>query len=176
MNLLLCVQTPEVVTRSPISLLSGSFDEMSSKAVMWGADGFELMPVEPSRVDVSAIRTSLSTHDLKVGAVGTALLSIVAGLTLLNPDSDIAVQAQTRFYQCIDLAAALSAPLVTLGGFRGRFSSAGAQGRQQLVDILRKAAEYAERQGVRLALEPVNRYQLDGIASAEDGLNFNRRS
>lgn len=172
MNLLLCVQTPEVPTRSPISLLSGSFDNMSSMAARWGANGFELMPVDPSRVDVDSIHTIMSVHNLQAGAVGTALLSIVAGLTLLNPDSDMAAHAQTRFYQCIDLAAALSAPLVTVGGFRGRLSSVGAQGREKLVDILRKAAEYAERQGVRLALEPVNRYQLDGITSAEEGITF----
>lgn len=172
MSLLLCVQTPEVSTRSPISLLSGSFEEMLSKASEWGADGFELMPVEPSRVEAEAICTSMIAHHLNARAVGTALLSIVAGLTLLNPDSDIAAQAKTRFYQCIDLAAELGAPLVTIGGLRGRMSSVGSQGRQQLVAILREAALHAENQGVRLALEPVNRYQLDGIASAEEGLTF----
>ena len=172
MDLLLCVQTSEESMRSPISLLSGSFDEMSSKAEKWGANGFELMPVDPGQVDVDAIRASMTAHHLHAGAVGTALLSIVAGLTLLNPDPDIATQARMRFYQCIDLAAAISAPLVTIGGLRGRLAAAGAQGRQQLADILRGAAAHAESLNVRLALEPVNRYQLDGIASAEEGLTF----
>jgi sugar phosphate isomerase/epimerase len=172
MNLLLCVQTPEVSTRSPISLLNGTFEEMLSKASKWGADGFELMPVEPSKVDVVAINTNMGAHQLTVGAIGTALLAIVAGLTLLNPDVTIADKALTYLYKCIDLAAGLSAPLVTIGGFRGRFSSFGTQGRQQLVFILREAAAYAEHRSVRLALEPVNHYQLDGIISAEDGLTF----
>jgi len=145
---------------------------MSSKAEKWGASGFELMPVDPSRVDVDSVLTSMSRHHLKIGAVGTALFSMVAGLTLINPNSDLADQALKRFHACIDLAAKFCAPVVTIGGFRGRLSSVGIQGRQQLVAILREVAAYAEHQTVLIALEPVNRYQLDGITSAEDGLTF----
>jgi sugar phosphate isomerase/epimerase len=172
MKLSLAIQTPEELTRSPISLLSGSLDEMLAKAAGWGADGCELMPVDPTRLDAGSIRGSLERCHLEVGAVGTALLSIVAGLTLLNPEPEKASRARTQFYRTIDFAASIGAPLLTIGGFRGRFSSVGREGRQQFIEIIREAADYSVPKGVQLVLEPINRYQSDGITSTAGGLAF----
>jgi sugar phosphate isomerase/epimerase len=168
----LCIQTPETVSRSAISLISGDFDEVLSKARQWGADGIELMPVEPTQVDAPALLASLKAHSLQVAGVGTALLNLVAGLTLLNSDAGKAQQARMVFQQTIDFAAAVGAPLVTVGSFRGRFSSVGAGGRQQLSGLLRETAEYAVSRHVRLALEPINHYQSDAITSVAEGLAF----
>lgn len=172
MKLSLAIQTPEEPTRSPISLLSGSLDEMLAKAAQWGADGCELMPVDPTRIDVGSIRASLERYQLEVGAVGTALLSIVAGLTLLSSEPGIASRARTQFYHAIDFAESMGAPLLTIGGFRGRFSSVGKEGKQQFIEIIREAADYSLPKGVRLVLEPINRYQSDGITSTAGGLAF----
>jgi sugar phosphate isomerase/epimerase len=172
MKMLLCVQTPEVPSRSPISLLSGTFEEMLVKASAWGADGLELMPVNPLRLDIGWIRSLLDAHHLREVSIGSALLSIVSGLTLLNADAEKSAQAKTRLSEMIDFAAKLSANPITIGGFRGRFSSVGEQGWLKLAEILSEAADYAEARGIRLALEPVNRYQLDGIANVEEGLAF----
>ena len=172
MKLSLSIQTLETLNRSPISLLTGSFDEMAAKAAAWGADGVELMPVEVSRLDPEELAAGLAKHHLEVSAVGTALFAILGGVTLLDPDAEKASLAKERLFRTIDFAAALGAPLLVIGGFRGRFSALGADGRQRFIDILRRAADVSAPLGVRLVLEPINRYQSDGISSAADGLRF----
>lgn len=171
MKLSLAVQTPETPTRSAISLLSGSFAEIAEKAAAWGADGLELMPVNPSVLNPAEIQRPIYANHLEICAVGTALFSILDGLNLLTPDTDKANLAYQRLLQTIELAAALRAPLVTLGGFRGRFSAIP-DGRQRLIELLRNAAKVAAAHNVRLALEPINRYQSDGISTVVEGLVF----
>ncbi len=172
MKLSLAVQTTETPNRSPISLLSGTLDEMARKAAEWGADGVELMPVDVSQLDPGEIAATFARQRLEICAVGTALFAILGGMTLLDPDAEKAERAQQRLQDAIHFAAAVGAPLLTIGGFRGRFSALGADGRRKFIDILRRAGDLAAQESVRIVLEPINRYQSDGIASAADGLKF----
>ena len=172
MKLSLAVQTTETPNRSPISLLSGSLDEMARKAADWGADGIELMPVDVSQLDPGEIAATFARQRLEICAVGTALFAILGGMTLLDPDVEKAARAQERLHSAIHFAAAVGAPLLTIGGFRGRFSALGADGRGKFIDILRRAGDLAAQDNVRIVLEPINRYQSDGITSAEEGMQF----
>ena len=175
MKLALTVQTPEVSSPSPVSLLSGTFEERLAKAAGLGVDGLELIPIDPAVLDASAIRASLARHGLKAAAIGTVLMGIVAGVTLLHPDPAVSTQAQTQLRDMIDLASATEAPLVTIGSSRGRVADAGEEGLEQLAAILHRAADFAESRGVRLALEPINHYQTDAITNAKEGLAFLER-
>jgi sugar phosphate isomerase/epimerase len=97
---------------------------------------------------------------------------LAAGLTLLHADPEKARQAEARACHLVNFAAAVGAPLVTIGSFRGRLASVGAGGREQLVAVLRDIAAYAQVCSVRLALEPLNRYEADIVANADEGLAF----
>jgi len=95
-----------------------------------------------------------------------------AGLTLLHADPGISARAAARLNELTAFAADVGAPLVTIGSFRGRLALAGGAGRLRLAEILHQAAEAAAAAGVRLALEPLNRYEADLINTAEEGLAF----
>jgi sugar phosphate isomerase/epimerase len=95
-----------------------------------------------------------------------------AGITLLHADPEVSALAKKRLYELIDFAAALGAPVVTVGSFRGRLSAVGARGRSLLAEILGKAAAYAGQRSVSLALEAVNRFEGDIVNNAEEGLTF----
>lgn len=172
MKLSLAIQTTESPNRSPISLLSGSLEEMAAKAADWGADGVELMPLDVSQLDPDQVFATFARQRLEICAVGTALFAILGGMTLLDPDAERAARAKDRLFRAIEFAAAVGAPLLTIGGFRGRFSALGAEGRQRFIDILLRAGDLAMLNKVRIVLEPINRYQSDGIASAAEGLKF----
>lgn len=170
MKLALATQTPEVGPPAPVSLLSGSFEERAAKAAEWGAAGLELLPIDPAALDPQAIRQTLKRYGLEAAAIGSVLLGF-AGLTLLHPDPEKASQAESRLLALIDLAAAVEAPLVGIGGHRGRIASMGAEnGQGHLVAILRRASAHAASRHVRLALEPINRYQTDFVTNADEGL------
>jgi len=172
MKLSLAVQTPEVRPLVPVALLEGTFEQKLAKASKWGADGVELMTADPSRLDTSRIGGALEANGLEAAAVASGAIALATGLTLLHSDPGKAELAQGRLRDLIDFASALGAPLVTLGGFRGRAAAVGPTGRERLAGILRESAEYARSRGVRLALEPLNRYETDLIHTTEEGLAF----
>jgi len=173
MKLALATPTPEVKTTVPVALLSGSFPERMRKAARLGYDGVELMVVRPDELSVEEIRTQISQAGLEVAAIATGAIYMTDQITLLVSDPDLSRQAATRLEALIDLAAALQAPIVTIGSFRGRLAWAGGpKAREKLAEILRMGAEKAMRQDVRLVLEPVNRYEGDIVLTAEEGLGM----
>jgi sugar phosphate isomerase/epimerase len=171
MKLSLATSSPEVKTTVPVALLSGSFTERLQKAARLGYDGVELMVARPHELSVNEIHTQLSTMGLEVAAIATGAIYMTDKVTLLASDPEVSRQAAARLDALIDLAAALEAPIVTIGSFRGWLAWAGGpQARGTLVDTLRLAAEKAKRQGVRLVLEPLNRYEADIVNTAGEGL------
>lgn len=172
MNLALCVQTPEVEPILPVALLSGAFEDKLAKAARLGADGVELMAVDPARLEAAEVRAALARHGLQVAAIGSGGVKFATGLTLLHAQPECAEQALRRLQELIDLAAALGAPLVTVGSLRGTQAPVGPDGRARLVEALRRACTHAASRGVRLVVEPLNRYEADLINNAEQGLAF----
>jgi sugar phosphate isomerase/epimerase len=108
---------------------------------------------------------------LEIAAIASGAIYMVDKLTLLAADADVSHQAVRRLHALIDFAAALEVPLVTVGGFRGRLAWAGGpEARAELIEILGIAADKAAAQGVRLVLEPLNRYESDILLNADEGL------
>lgn len=172
MRLALAVQTPEVTVTLPVALLSGSWPEKLDKAARLGLDGLELMTADPSGLNPGRMRAELEAHGLSAVAIGSGAAAMQAGLRLLHPDPALAAQAAGRLEALIAFAAEVGAPLVTIGSLRGRRAAAGADGRSQLAEILRRAADRAAAASVRLAIEPLNRYEADFIHTASEGLAF----
>ncbi len=172
MKLSLTIQTPEVPKPIPVSLLTGTFEEKLAKAAHLGADGVELMTTDPSELDANTLRASLQQHNLEVAAIGSGAVAFVTGLTLLHADATNAARAETRLRQLIDFAAAVESPLLTVGSFRGRLAAVGTGGRECLISLLGDAAVYAESRGLRIAIEPLNRYETDVVVNVEEGLAF----
>lgn len=171
MKLALATPTPEVEIPIPVALLSGTFSERLQKAARLGYDGVELMVVRPGQLDARAIHTQISESGLAVVAIASGAIYLVDKLTLLASDVEVSRQATVRLHALIDFAAALEAPLVTIGSFRGRLAWAGGQpARKRLIEILQMAAEKGAERGVRLVLEPLNRYESDLLNNADEGL------
>ena len=171
MKLSLATPTSEVQTPIPVALLSGTFADRLQKAAHLGYDGVELMVVRPDELRANEVHTQLSKVGLKVAAIATGAIYLVDKVTLLASDPEVSSRAVKRLEALIEFAAGLEAPLVTIGSFRGRLVWAGGEeARAQLIDILRRGAEKGKEQGVRLVLEPVNRYEGDIVNTADEGL------
>ncbi len=172
MRLALAIQTPEVPAAVPVALLSGSLEEKLGKAAALGYDGVELITTEPANLDAGALGGQLKGRGLQVSAVASGGMAFAARLTLLNPDPAVAALARRRLDELIDLAGRLGAGVVTVGSFRGRAVGDKQASLNELAGVLHKAGERAAVQGVRLALEPLNRYEADLIHTAAQGLAF----
>ena len=172
MKLALNIQTPEVPALVPVALLSGTLPEKLAKAARMGAAGVELITTQPASLDVPAYLELLSRNNLQVAAIASGGMAFAAKLTLLHTDVQTAAVARQRLDELITLAAALHAPVVTVGSFRGRAVGDKESSLAELARVLRKAGERAAEAGVRIALEPLNRFEGDLINNVAEGLAF----
>ncbi|PWH20375.1 MAG: hypothetical protein DDG59_00385 [Anaerolineae bacterium] len=171
-HLALAIQTPEVPKIVPVALLQGNFGEKLQKAAEMGYDGVEIISTNPAELDQKELKAQLQSFGLQVSAVASGGMGFAAGLTLLNPDAEIAALAYQRFLALIDFAHFLEAKVVTIGTFRGRAIGDKATSLHKLAEILRSACEVAATKGVRLALEPLNRFEGDLLHTVEETLAF----
>ncbi len=150
----------------------GELERNLAKIAELGYDGVELAVRDPRLLDVAELQKKLAAHGLQVPAIGTGQAYGEEGLSFSHPDPHIRDQAVERIQHQIDLAAHFDA-VVILGLIRGRAAEAGVEPEQAytwMVEAIRNCAEYADTKNVRLALEPINRYETDLINTVAQGL------
>jgi sugar phosphate isomerase/epimerase len=151
----------------------GDFEANISKIASWGYDGVELAIRDPRLVDVEALEKILASHDLLVPAIGTGQAWGEERLSFTNPDVQVRNAAVSRIKDHIQLAGHLNA-LVIIGLIRGitPADQSWKQSMQYFQSCLKDCAEAAAARGVRLAMEPLNRYETDLIHTVDEGLEF----
>ena len=167
------------VAYGPLALLSGSFEEKARKAHNLGYDGIELMVRDPAGLDWHQVKRVLADAELEVPQIVTGELYGADGLALVTPDDDLYACALARTQAVIDLAAFLDHALVNVGRLRGRLdwfpATVPPEARWEVaVERFRTVGRYAAARGVRICMEPINRYEVDFIASTQDGLRLLR--
>src|SRR5690606_34030001 len=139
-----------------------------------GCDFVELLVPEPGELDLAEVRAALADHGLDVVLAARVNLS----RDLASPD-DAAHEAGLRYLEfCIESASALGATLV--GGplygapmvFAGRSPSHVAPPDRvrkvdRVVQALTRASTRAADAGVKLCIEPLNRFETD-VANTTD--------
>lgn len=174
MKLSVAIQTTEVQRAVPVALLCGTFKEKLAKAAALGYNAVELMTADPSALDAVSVRDAVRDAGLVVSAIGSGAVALTTGLTLLTEDAEKAKRAQARLVELIHFAHSVASPIVTIGSLRGRLGRQGSPSYADLVQIMQRIADTAAKQNVRLAIEPLNRYESDVINTVEQGLAFVR--
>jgi len=139
-----------------------------------GAEVFEVAVEDPDLIDAADLRAALDRRGL--GAVVCGAFG--PGRDVGDPDP--AVRAATLAYlaRLTQLAEALGAGIVAgpAYGSVGLARLLGAAERRaehdRVVGALREAAHDAAARGVRLALEPLNRFETDRVNTVEQGLRL----
>ncbi len=125
-----------------------------------GYDGVELAIRDPRLVDAPALLAAARAHRLSISAIGTGQAWGEEGLSFTDPDETVRQAAIERICSHVPLAEAAGAAII-IGLIRGlvRPGVAPALAMDWLVDALRQCATAAAAHGVRLAIEPINRYE-----------------
>jgi D-psicose/D-tagatose/L-ribulose 3-epimerase len=139
-----------------------------------GAEVFEIAVEDPDLVDAPPLAEALRRRGLHAVVCGAYGPGRDAG------DPDPAVRASTLAYvaRLVRLAEALGADLVagpaygSVGLARPLPADERAAEWARVVASLREAAEDAAAHGVRLALEPLNRFETDRVNTVEQGLRL----
>lgn len=174
MKFAISVITPEVQGEAPLALLEGTFEERLEKAAAFGYQGIELLSCDPSRLDSSRIKDQLSRHGLKAAAVATGFIAGSRGLTLVHADPQIRQEAAALLKDLIRFAAAVGAPVVTIGGFRGKAAFVGSleEAKDCLREALAAADPLAQERNVTVALEPIRPGETDLLNTAQEVCDF----
>ena len=154
----------------------GDFAANVAKIAGWGYDGVEVAIRDPKLVDVDELEGVVSTHGLVVPAIGTGQAWGEEKLSFTSDDPAVRAAAIERVRSHISLASRLNA-IIIIGLLRG--ITPDGQSHQQsmihLVEALQACCSAAAQEDVRLALEPLNRYETDLIHTVSEGLDLIER-
>lgn len=148
-----------------------SLEDNISKIKGMGYDGVELGVRDPEQIDAVGLKSILHQLNISVPAIGTGQAFLEEGLSFVDDDPDTRRKAIERIKKHIQLADDLNA-IVIIGLVRGRKKEGVSDEKtlQWSIEAFRECA--SENQSVKLAIEPINRYETDIINTVESGLNF----
>jgi len=149
----------------------GDFEANVARIASLGYDGVELAIRDPALVDADELEKVVLAHGLTVPAIGTGQAWGEERLSFTSDDPAVRTAAIERIKSHIPLAARFNA-IIILGLIRGITPNGQthAQSMTYLVESLQECSATASLQGVRFALEPLNRYETDLIQTVADGL------
>ena len=145
---------------------------LAPKIREWGFDLIELPVERPG--DWDPARTAELLAGLGLAASVCAVMP--PGRDLLVDDEDVVAATQDYIRSCVDAAASVGSRVVAgpIYSAVGRFWQLDDHGRDaaidRLVERLRPLADYAGEREVRLALEPLNRFETSFLNTAEQAL------
>jgi sugar phosphate isomerase/epimerase len=154
--------TPAALTGVPF-LFAGRIEEGIRCAADLGYDAVELHLRDPMAPEVPGILKAVRAAGLAVSSLGTGQGFTVDKLSVSAAEKDAAQQAVARIESHVRVAAGLGA-VVIVGSMQGRLSADPAARAAQIetaVSGLRRVGDEAARAGVRVALEPLNRYETN---------------
>ena len=151
----------------------GDLESNVTKIAGWGYDGVELAIRDPNLIDVNQIQTIFDRHGLTMPAIGTGQAWGEEGLSFSDPDPEVRAAAIQRIKDQVPVADHFNAVII-IGLLRGIVRPGVSQevAWGWVVEALQVCSQAAAPHGVRLALEPINRYETTLINQVEQGLTL----
>jgi len=158
-------------TQFQAASFSGSLAKNVADITGMGYDGVELAIRDPRLVDVDALVALTREHRLGVPAIGTGQAWNEEKLSFTDPDESVRKAAIERVKAHIPVAARFDAVII-IGLLRGIIKPGitQEQGLAWVCDALQECSQAAKPFGVRLALEPINRYETTLVNSVAEGM------
>ncbi len=157
-----------------VSPFSNKTLDLIDRVKAFGFDLIELCLEDPDTIDLSAIRTRLAKADLGVSICGA-----------FGPNRDLSSENETvqkaglsYLRRCADFAQALGSPFVSgpmyaaVGNTRLLDADARRAQWKRSAANLKVAAAYAAERSVKLAIEPLNRFETDLVNTVDQALRM----
>ncbi len=172
MKLSFMVATPETKS-SNVTAYRGELKENFRKMAELGYDGIELMVRDPGKIKVDEVKDLLNRYQLELPVICTGEVYGEDRLSFMDPDKSIREEALKRTKEIITLASQFNAQ-VNIGRLRGVFTE-GIDRKESLgwaLSAFERVSEYAQKYGVGILLEPINRLQSNFINTTEEGIKM----
>lgn len=146
--------------------------DLVDKVADLGFDLIEVCVEDPSTIDTAAIRKRIE----RAGIGATVCGAFGPDRDMSADDADTRRNAIAYVKRCADIAGDLGANIVVgpmysaVGRTRMAEPAERKAQRALAADSIREAADHAEKIGVRLAIEPLNRFETDMINTVDQGI------
>src|SRR5690348_7315985 len=153
---------------SPFS--TASIQELFPKIADMGFDVVEIAVEDPSLIDGKEVKKALDKYNLKASICG----AFGPSRDFTNEDPAVHANCFNYIQACLDLCVELDVkflggPMYSAVGKARMISPEQRKKEWQLaVTNLRKVCDAAERRGLKIALEPLNRFESDLVNTADD--------
>lgn len=157
---------------SPFS--TASIPELFPKIADMGYDVVEIAVEDPALIDVNAVRDALVKYNLKANICG----AFGPSRDLTHEDPAVHQNCFSYIAACLDMCAALGVsffggPMYSAVGKARMVPPAQRKKEWDLaVQNLRIVANMAAQRGIKIALEPLNRFESDLVNTTEDVLRL----
>lgn len=139
-----------------------------------GYDGVEI-PGEPSLFNAREVRRLLSRNGLAPLGLTASCMVPATRRDLAHPDPAIRADAVRYVVDCLHFAAEIGAPLTQmLPSGETRLAPLGTRAEEWAwsVAAMHEASREAERVGVKISIEPLNRYEAYLVTNADEALDY----
>lgn len=128
-----------------------------------GFEGVEPMVEHPGLKEYrDLLKRKLKCHGMNMSGVRTGACFLADGIYLSANDERIRSAAVERLLEYVEFVSEFPGSLVLVGLMQGKLNSRSYKlVRSRIVDALEKAAKKSLSLGVKIALEPINRFELD---------------
>jgi len=151
----------------------GDFAQNVAKIASYGFDGVEPAVRDPALVDHVGLIEAVSKHGMEIPAIGTGQAWGEEHLSFTDPNPEVRQQAVERIAAHVPLAKKAGA-LIVIGLVRGTIQEEASenQAREWMFSGFKSCVDIAGKEGVRIAFEPLNRYETQLLNTAKESLEL----
>jgi sugar phosphate isomerase/epimerase len=151
--------------------LGGDFEKNARFISDLGFNGADLSIMNLDQVDRGKVKEVMKRYRLEVPAIASGRYFLKHGLSLSTSNRDIREKAIDKVEQFVGFAGELGSNYV-IGPVQGEYEKSYEEGFNYLKDSLQQCAKFAEKQGVLLLIEPMNRFIPAIIRTIGEGVKI----
>jgi len=149
------------------------FESSLYKAAKFGYNGVELALHRAKDIQAGKLDALLRENGLVVSAISTGQVFADGGLCLTSESMDERRQTLDVLLEMVELSGSYGKTL-NLGRVRGSICSDKSEG--YFLESVEELCEEAEKHGVTIILEPVNRYEINFVNNLDEGVALIRKT
>lgn len=170
----LSVTISSMGTESTPIVFHGSYPEQIWRAKTLGYNQVELHIRDPKSLDLDPIIRALEETCVQVSTLGTGQAYVADRLSFSSFNAETRREAVQRIKDHVQLASWLGAKVI-IGSIKGVLPPGGREREEAycfVVDCLKDCLNEAERRGIHLSLEAINRYETNFLNTAAETVHF----
>ncbi len=151
----------------------GDILESIEKLSKIGYEGVEISLRDPKIIKRNELKEVLKEQKMTLTALGTGQVVPSEGLTFIDSDKAIREAAIRRIKEHIDLASQFNSSVI-IGLIRGNLPD-GSQKNQSIewaIEACQECADFAQKYGVTILIELINRYEVNWLNTISEGIDF----